>query len=157
MDIEEWPESATHKIEGIYTKWIGKDEYSWMNKEWKFQFSSFGLSYYVDSDGFEIIERPIDAPYVPKVGEWFTAVNGDDYMMIDKSSYDQFVAENKETSLRFFSSLGGAKTEREEFIEKAAKVLQKDDQDVTGLCNKSVEMFHSAAKALLIAGFTNKP
>ena len=44
-------------------------------------------------------------------------------------------------------------TECEGFIEQAAKVLQENHQDVTGLCNKSVEMFHSAAKALLVSGF----
>tara|TARA_R110002110_G_scaffold415850_1_gene658007 strand:+ start:28089 stop:28529 length:441 start_codon:yes stop_codon:yes gene_type:complete len=146
MNIKEWPEGATHKIEGIYTKWVGGTEYSWMNKKWEKQYSGFLLSYYVDDNCFEIIERPLNAPYMPKVDGWFTAANGDEYMLIGKTSYGHFVVESRETVVIRFPSLEGAtpiKTERELLIDI-----------MLGVGNMSEGVL---ADTILAAGFTNKP
>ena len=143
MNIEEWPVGATHKITGIYTKWVGGTEYSWMNKKWEKQYSGFLLSYYVDDNCFEIIERPVDAPYMPKVGEWFTADHGKDYMFVGKNSYDHFVTEGKDTVIRVLSSLEGStpiKTDRELLIDIITCVYAD---------------YEKVADAILAAGFTS--
>lgn len=44
------------------------------------------------------------------------------------------------------------KSDREKFVEPASKILQLHDQDVTDLCNKSVNMFRSQAEALYDSG-----
>jgi len=44
------------------------------------------------------------------------------------------------------------KSESERFIEAVSKILQLHDQDVTDLCNKSVNMFRSQAEALYDSG-----
>jgi hypothetical protein len=155
-----WPEGATHRIHSDFTKWVDGVEYVFRGGgRWVESSNSWSLAEY-KSKTFEVIERPIDPPYVPKVGDrchyelrecgvWWTcrivSLNG---LVIEKEG--DFLMEIIDTTTIKFRPI---KTESEEFIEKAAKVLQKDDQDMGHLCNKSVEMFHSAAKALLVAGF----
>jgi hypothetical protein len=117
-----WPEGATHKIESFFKKWIDGVEYNFEENEWVKSLNSWSLDTFKKFGNFKVIERPIDPPYMPEVGEWFTAASGDEYMLIGKTNYGHFVAETRQTVLSVFSSLGGArpiKTDREQFIEKA--------------------------------------
>tara|TARA_R110002110_G_scaffold415850_1_gene658009 strand:+ start:28744 stop:29202 length:459 start_codon:yes stop_codon:yes gene_type:complete len=152
MNIEEWPEGASHKIEGIYTKWIGEDEYSWMNKGWEKQFSGFRLSYYVGCNSFEIIERPVDTPYMPKVGEW-CYISGEKVLYLGVGVGDmKYIFQGRDERFIKFDCLDFAEPaniEREEFIEKCFKDVQIHN------CVTSSEiagrLYDSGAR------FTNKP
>ena len=177
-----WPEGAEANIDGDYTKWVDGNEYNlegegWVNEGWVKSENSWSLDEYRSDGDFKVIERPIetvdpieikevskpiDTPYVPKVGDRCEHANPQFAAHYGKLSYiglsrgGAMIMESEGSDLLRFSAgavFRPVKTELEEFIEKAAKVLQKDDQDVTGLCNKDVKMFHSAAKALLAAGF----
>jgi len=116
----------------------------------------------VDSDIIRIHHKPESdplEPYKPVVGEWceayFRNVGWCKRCYLGFTEGEEHVVESFRGSISLHSigEVRPIKTEREQFIEKAAKVLQKNDQDVTDLCNKSVEMFNSAAKALYEAGF----
>ena len=65
MDIK-WPEGATHRINGSFVKWVDGVEYDIVGGEWVKNCNSWSLDKY-KSNNNEVIERPIDAPYVPKV------------------------------------------------------------------------------------------
>jgi hypothetical protein len=59
-----WPEGATHKIDGIFTKWVDGVEYYLEDGEWVKNEYSWSLDEFKESDNFTIIERQIDAPYI---------------------------------------------------------------------------------------------
>jgi hypothetical protein len=151
MNIEEWPVGAAHKIDSLFKKWVDGAEFSLKDGEWVKVKYSWTLDEYKLSRGFKVIERPADAPYMPKVGEWFTAANGDEYMLIGKTSYGHSVVESRETVVIRFPSLEGArpiKTERELFLEIAKEMIPDMDVD-------DIRLVKKLAKAG--ARFTNKP
>tara|TARA_R110000772_G_scaffold43692_1_gene100655 strand:- start:9675 stop:10340 length:666 start_codon:yes stop_codon:yes gene_type:complete len=127
MNIEiKWPEGATHKIDSLFKKWVDGAEFSLKDGEWVKAKYSWTLDKYKLSRGFKVIERPVDAPYMPKVDEWFTAANGDEYMLIGKTSYGHFVVESRETVVIRFPSLKGArpiKTELDQFMSAVAEAV----------------------------------
>tara|TARA_R110000772_G_scaffold43692_1_gene100656 strand:- start:10337 stop:10993 length:657 start_codon:yes stop_codon:yes gene_type:complete len=141
--VEEWPDGATHKINKGFIKWVNGVEYNLYDGGWVENDCSWPLCKYKLSNDFKVIERPVDAPYMPKVGEWFTADHGKDYMFVGKNSYDHFVTEGKDTVIRVLSSLEGStpiKTEREELIDIITCVYAD---------------YEKVADAILAAGFTS--
>jgi hypothetical protein len=143
MNIKEWPEGATHKIDSLFKKWVDEAEYSLKDGEWVKVKYRWTLDKYKLSNDFKVIERPVDAPYMPKVGEWFTADHGKDYMFVGKNSYDHFVTEGKDTVIRVLSSLEGStpiKTDRELLIDIITCVYAD---------------YEKVADAILAAGFAS--
>jgi hypothetical protein len=118
-----WPEGAEVKIDGYYTKWVDGNEYNLEDGEWVKSYTSWSLDEYHKSDDFEVIERPIEPPYMPEVGEWcetVSAVARYFYVGVNKDGGHLF--ENASGVYIPIGSLEGfrpVKTERDKFIEKA--------------------------------------
>jgi len=117
-------------------------------------------NYISDIDGYELLaKRPTKPAFVPEVGEWYEHTTLHDrygnlyYIGLDSNGFKTFNNDNGELyKFGNYSEFRPIKSERELFVETVSKVLQIDDQEVTGLCNKSIEMFHSAANALYDSG-----
>jgi len=100
-----------------------------------------------------LAKRPTKPAFVPEVGDNVMVSLGKGIIKATgianfKKAY--FVQGNNwtETTTKVYP----IKSERDLFVEAASKVLQTNDQEVTGLCNKSIEMFNSAANALYDSG-----
>jgi len=100
-----------------------------------------------------LAKRPAKPAFVPEVGDNVMVSLGKGIIKATgianfKKAY--FVQGNNwtETTTKVYP----IKSERDLFVEAASKVLQTNDQEVTGLCNKSIEMFNSAANALYDSG-----
>jgi hypothetical protein len=126
MNIEEWPEGANHEIDDEYTKWIYGVEFIFRCGSWESQGNtSWSLDKYKSYGAFKIIERPLDAPYMPKVGDWCeTAGAGARYFYVGVNKDGAHLFEDTSGECIPIGSLEGfrpIKTEREEFIEQAGK------------------------------------
>ena len=82
-----WPEGAEANIDGDYTKWVDGNEYNlegegWVNEGWVKSENSWSLDEYRSDGGFKVIERPIDPPYVPEVGEWCEALDCGEWIKV---------------------------------------------------------------------------
>lgn len=138
---EQWPEDATHKINGVYVKWIDGVEYNTDSEShtWDRRANSWSLDEY-HLNKCRVIERPAEpAPYMPEVGaivevlisdKWVRAVvygigeYGECLAKADGYCYDEYKSE----------CVRPVKSEREKFIEKAlvATGAPKDLGDMFG-------------------------
>ena len=60
-----WPEGSTHKINGVFTKWVDGVEYSYSKDyEWFECCYSLPVDKYKSNNNYVVIERPIDPPYI---------------------------------------------------------------------------------------------
>tara|TARA_R110000850_G_scaffold193618_1_gene320338 strand:- start:87 stop:539 length:453 start_codon:yes stop_codon:yes gene_type:complete len=129
-----WPDGATHKIDGDYTKWMDGVEYNLDEGHWVKNLGSWSLDEYRLDGDFKVIDRPIDAPYMPKVGEWC------DYRTVQKGEYRKafFIGYN-EVGEHVLKDVHGdfiedncnfrpIKTEREQFIEQAEAMRESGDE-----------------------------
>jgi hypothetical protein len=143
-----WPEGATHKINDTFTKWVDGVEYSLKDGEWVENSDSWSLDKFKKFGSFELIERPIDPPYVPKVGEWcepggvgaryfYVGVNKDGGHLFEDASGDYIPIGSLE-------GLRPVKTKREKFIEKARELVANMDKDDMILAGK---LFDNGFKA----------
>ena len=56
-----WPEGSTHKINGVFTKWVDGVEYSYSKDyEWFECCYSLPLDKYKSNNNYVVIERPVD-------------------------------------------------------------------------------------------------
>jgi len=130
---EQWPEGATHKIEGIYTKWVGEDEYSFKNDYWVMEDEPQTIGAYWESS-FEVIERPTEpAQYMPEVGEWCEVeifgggwkkarleYKGKSIMVLEVGGHEDVFSVGV--------NLRPIKSERDVFIERAMKTGEMKDK-----------------------------
>lgn len=141
------------------------------NPENKYCYIGEGTSEYFFLDSFSgdlkhyrrVTKRP-EAKWVPEVGGVCQIAESSKYLKISYKEglkvkiYSKFT-DDRGVELFSFVSVNGKeggvavaecfkplKTQREELIDIVAASLQKDDQEVTGLCNKSKDMFISGAK-----------
>ena len=143
-----WPEGATHKIDDTFTKWIDGFEYRFRGGSWYEHDITFSLNEYIQMGSYEIITRPVDAlyvpkvdlkalhvrqlktdpPYVPKVWEWCENANPQVAAYYGKLSYiglsrgGSMIMEGEGSNLLRFSAgtvFRPIKTELDQFIEKA--------------------------------------
>jgi hypothetical protein len=143
-----WPEGSTHKINNTFTKWIDGFEYRFRGGSWYEHDITFSLNEYIQMGSYEIITRPVDAlyvpkvdlkalhvrqlktdpPYVPGVGEWCENANPEVAAYYGKLSYiglsrgGSMIMEGDGSNLLRFSAgtvFRPIKTDREKFIEKA--------------------------------------
>lgn len=127
---EQWPEGATHKIEDIFTKWIGEAEYSFKYGSWVLDDEPQTIGEYWENS-YEIIERPVEpAQYVPEVGEWC------EYRLALKGEYRKavFVGYNEHNEhvikdvhgdfLEGMCNFRPIKSERDVFIEKSIELTE---------------------------------
>lgn len=85
-DIE-WPEGATHRINGIFTKWIHGVEFSYLDDrdEWyKDDMHGSDLDYY-RSKGVVIIERPKEPEVKEPVINWGDRPSADHVILIESN------------------------------------------------------------------------
>jgi hypothetical protein len=124
MDIK-WPEGATHKIDGIFKKWVDGSEYFYSKgNDWVRTINRWQLVQYKMYGDYELIERPIDAQYMPEVGECeYQLEDGpwDKCFFIGKSKDGRFVYEIRHCLLARSDlvKFRPIKSDREQFIEKA--------------------------------------
>ena len=138
-----WPDGATHKIERFFKKWIDGVEYNFEENEWVKSLNSWSLDTFKKFGNFKVIERPIDPPYMPKVGEWCEWLRSTDHDWIkariraeidDNDVVIQF-GDNK-VIVRNPANFRPVKTEREKFIEKARELVANMDKDDMILAGK---------------------
>tara|TARA_R110002167_G_scaffold271300_4_gene477876 strand:- start:13699 stop:14172 length:474 start_codon:yes stop_codon:yes gene_type:complete len=128
-----WPEGATHKIDDTFKKWVDGAEYFYSKEnEWVKNLNSWSIDKYYKSNDFKVIERPIDAPYMPEVGEWC------DYRTVQKGEYRKaFFIGHNEVGEHVLKDVPGdfiedncnfrpIKTEREKFIKKSLETTSTD-------------------------------
>jgi hypothetical protein len=143
-----WPEGATHKIDDIFKKWVDGSEYfyskdnGWARTINRWQLAQYKMYGYGD---YEVIERPIetvdpieikevgkpiDPPYVPKVGEWCEGHTTDAalnwrWLSVERlkdMGNGEFACLVDDKYLRFVDTFRPIKTEREKFIEKGIEI-----------------------------------
>lgn len=99
--------------------------------------------------------------FVPEVGEWCEVESDSrgvwlEAMYVGVDSVGSHVFDVDKRHLWRIDSVSKLvrpiKSEREKFIEVVSKILQLHDQDITELCNKSVDMFRSQSEALYASG-----
>ena len=136
-----WPEGAEVKINGLFKKWIDGVEYNFKENEWVKSLNSWSLDTFKKFGNFKVIERPIETvdpieikevskpiepPYMPKVGDWCEWLRSTDHDWIkariraeigDNDVVIQF-GDNK-VIVRNPANFRPIKTDREQFIEKA--------------------------------------
>jgi hypothetical protein len=151
MNIEEWPVGATHKIDDDFTQWIDGVERVFRSGKWHIQGTNLSLDQYKSSYGFKIIERPVDAPYMPKVGEWC------DYRTVQKGEHRKaFFIGHNESGEHVLKDVHG------DFIEDNCNFRPiKTERDILiDIISLNINMDIASsgiASAILAAGFTNKP
>ena len=123
-----WPEGAEAKIDDDFAKWVNGVEYNLDDGEWVKNQNSWSLVKFKSSDDFKVIERPIDASYVPKVGDRCENANPEVAAYYGKLSYiglsrgGSMIMEGEGSNLLRFSAgtvFRPIKTELDQFIEKA--------------------------------------
>lgn len=157
----EWPEGATHKIENYYLKWVDGIEHQFIDGNWCASESPWSLDVYLNRSGsFKIIERPTKDPkFIPEAGDecGYTIGEGNAWNSGRLRFLERVaVIEGKSGIQRCYEAdtvkFRPIKSERDLQAERFAKVLQKDDQEVTGQCNKDVSYFMSGGYALYDKG-----
>ena len=130
MEIK-WPDGATYRIDGIFRKWVDGFGYNLEGECWVKNKNSWSPDRYCKSYGFKVIERPIDPPYVPEVGDRCEHANPEFAAHYGKLSYiglsqgGAMIMESEGSDLLRFSA--GAvfrpiKTELDQFIEKGIEI-----------------------------------
>tara|TARA_R110002167_G_scaffold9628_1_gene44535 strand:- start:76 stop:537 length:462 start_codon:yes stop_codon:yes gene_type:complete len=122
-----WPDGATHKIDGTFMKWVDGVEYFYSKDyEWFERCYSLSLDKYKSNNNYVVIERPIDAPYMPQVGDWcegYTtgATRNWRWLSVERlkdMGNGEFACLVDDKYLRFVDTFRPIKTDREQFIEQ---------------------------------------
>ena len=167
----DWPEGATHRVDGKFKKWEGQIEYSYTDGRWEKAGNPWTLGQYLkERYCWTVVERPAATigdlgfqgsalgigksepiePYKPVVGDVVEAFISEKWVRADVYG----IGENGECLAKpdgywydefIADRIRPIKTEQERFIEKAMKATNGDPIDST-LRDLFDDMFHAGFK-----------
>lgn len=147
----EWPEGATHKINGSFVKWIDGLEYLFVNGTWHISINPWSLDAYLMADSFDVTERPVKEPkFIPEAGEWCEVlrIHTEPYKAFyigrDNDGYHIVKARGELESLASKVKFRPIKSERDVLIEIIMATIKRSEGEMADAILTAFEAKKSA-------------